>query len=393
MIPQIHDSGFQVVLAITGGGSRAIADLLSVPGASRTVLEAVVPYSRAALTSFLGYTPEEFCGPRTARAMAMQAFLRAQRERCDSATDNAKNFAWGGLSATCSLASDPPKRGPHRAHLAWQTPLETGTASVELDKGLRSRFEEEVLVGTLLVDQLADLAGLTERPPVQRKPSEKLVVEKFPGEPGWRDLLLGIAERVCLPSPLDPAESRAEETASGAALFPGAFNPLHDGHRQMSAIAQQILGRPVAYELSLTNVDKPPLDYRELTLRTRQFAAGQTLWLTRAPTFAEKARLFPEATFVVGADTVRRIGDPKYYRGEPLLRDAALRSLTETGSRFLVFGRVLGREFRGLADLDLPPALAARCKEVPADRFRVDLSSTSLRCAGQGLDPAPADEF
>ena len=42
-IPQF--CGRQLVVAVTGGGSQAIADLLTVPGASATVLEAVVPYS------------------------------------------------------------------------------------------------------------------------------------------------------------------------------------------------------------------------------------------------------------------------------------------------------------------------------------------------------------
>lgn len=45
----IHDSPTRVVLGISGGGSRAITDLLEVPGASRTVLDAAVPYSERAL--------------------------------------------------------------------------------------------------------------------------------------------------------------------------------------------------------------------------------------------------------------------------------------------------------------------------------------------------------
>ena len=64
-------------MAVTGGGSRAISELLEVPGASRTVLEAVVPYAAPALIAWLGAKPEHFCEPRTARAMAMVGFQRA----------------------------------------------------------------------------------------------------------------------------------------------------------------------------------------------------------------------------------------------------------------------------------------------------------------------------
>ena len=38
----------------------------------------------------------------------------------------------------------------------------------------------------------------------------------------------------------------------------GAFNPLHDGHRQLRTVAARRLGELVGYELSLHNVDKPP---------------------------------------------------------------------------------------------------------------------------------------
>src|SRR5208337_4999698 len=74
LIEQIHDSPRRIVLAAAGGGSRAIADLLEVPGGSRTLLEAVVPYSAPAMVDFLGGRPDEFCSAATARATAVAAF-------------------------------------------------------------------------------------------------------------------------------------------------------------------------------------------------------------------------------------------------------------------------------------------------------------------------------
>ena len=74
LIRRIHDAPTRSVLAITGGGSRAIAELLEVPGGSRTLLSAVVPYSAAALESWLGAKPENYCSARTARRMAMNAW-------------------------------------------------------------------------------------------------------------------------------------------------------------------------------------------------------------------------------------------------------------------------------------------------------------------------------
>jgi len=45
IIQHIHDSPLQAVLVVSGGGSQALAWLMSVPGATRTVLEVTLPYS------------------------------------------------------------------------------------------------------------------------------------------------------------------------------------------------------------------------------------------------------------------------------------------------------------------------------------------------------------
>src|SRR5262249_18559734 len=93
-------------------------------------------------------------------------------------------------------------------------------------------------------------------------------------------------------------------------LLPGSFNPLHPGHLELAALR---LGRPAAFELSVVNADKPPLSESEVRRRLRQFARQAPVWLTRAPTFLEKARLFGGAVFVVGADTAVRIVQPRFY--------------------------------------------------------------------------------
>ncbi len=132
----------KVVLVMAGGGSGAISSLLEVPGASRTLLEAVVPYHEGAFIHWLGGRPDHFCAPPTARAMAMVAFRRA-------ATYDASGNPLAGVACSASLVSDRPKKGPHRAHVAIQTMAATVTHSVGLVKGRRSRVGEERLVGRL----------------------------------------------------------------------------------------------------------------------------------------------------------------------------------------------------------------------------------------------------
>ena len=73
LIAETQASGRQAVLAITGGGTGAIAELLRVPGGSRLLLEAIVPYDPRALAEFLGAAAEQACSGETAVAMAARA--------------------------------------------------------------------------------------------------------------------------------------------------------------------------------------------------------------------------------------------------------------------------------------------------------------------------------
>ena len=140
---RIHDAGRRGVIVVTGGGSGAIARLVGTPGASRTVLEALVPYSSAALVEFLRGKPEGFCNAATARSMAMAAYRRACRlwevEGAPGAPNGEEPPALFGLGMTASLASYRPKRGAHRIHLAAQTAERTWSRSIELLKDLRTR--------------------------------------------------------------------------------------------------------------------------------------------------------------------------------------------------------------------------------------------------------------
>ncbi|MBI3462353.1 MAG: hypothetical protein HY000_04740 [Planctomycetes bacterium] len=371
LVRLIHQSPTPVVLAITGGGSGAIAELLREPGASRTVLEAIVPYAAAALTEWLGSTPEHFCAPPTASAMAMVAYLRARRLL--QPEGQARQLSAAGIGCTASLASDRPKRGPHRAHVAWQTVTVSGVLSLDLHKGKRSRAEEESVVAGLVLNAVAEACGLVERADLALLPGEAVQTAIAKAPLVWQELLSGSRRAV-----RQGAAGDGESASQPRAIFPGAFNPLHIGHRRMAEMGSRLLSRPVEFEISIENVDKPPLDFLQMQQRADQFSSGDRLWFTRAATFVEKAAIFPHATFLVGVDTLIRIADPKYYCSE-INCNAALEQIASHGCRFLVFGRATATGFQTLSDLQLPPALFAICCEVPAAEFREDISSTELR--------------
>lgn len=361
-VTRIHAATGQLVLAVTGGGSGAVSSLLRVPGASRTILEAMVPYAAASLAALLGGPPDQACSAPTARAMAMAAYLRACRYGAAGPL--------AGVGCTASLASDRPKRGDHRVHVALQTAASTSLWSLELAKGRRGRDEEEELASLLVLNAVAAACGLDERLELPLVGGEQVELQSITAPGPWRDLLSGQLDKIRHCGAANPLASRV--------IFPGAFNPLHGGHRHMAEIAAEMLAAPVEFEISILNVDKPPLDYLEIERRAAQFGA-HPLWLTRAATFQAKSALFPGAAFVVGVDTIRRIANPKYYGGSDAACRAAIEQIVARGCRFLVFGRAQDGQFVGLSQIELPEPLRSASREVPGERFREDVSSTELR--------------
>lgn len=368
LIEALHRTPHRCVLALTGGGTSAAAMLLNVPGGSRTVLEVHVPYHEQALIEFLGCRPEHFCSAATARAMAVRAYERA---------------GWlvpsepvVGVGCTASLATDRPKRGDHRFHVAVKNAGGMKTYSLTLTKDARDRAGEETVLDVVLLNALAEAFGLPERLIPSLLTGEEIGIDLEPALDPLEVLLQGGGAALCV-----EADGRwSFQTPRPALLMPGAFNPIHHGHRGMATAAARLTGLSPAFELSVLNVDKPPLTAEAIRQRLHQFAWDVPLWLTRAPTFAEKASLFPGTIFVVGADTAARIVSPRYYDHNEEQMAKALNHLCGQGCRFLVAGRVdASGRFLCLGDLPIPPVFRELFAEIPEGEFRLDVASSSIR--------------
>ena len=111
MASELIASGYQAAIAISGGGSSAVASLLKMPGASRFVVEASVPYHADALRAYVDAKPVSLCSSHVAGKMARVAYDRAlrwsgQQNRCM------------GIACTAALQSSRERRGSDRAHLS-----------------------------------------------------------------------------------------------------------------------------------------------------------------------------------------------------------------------------------------------------------------------------------
>eukprot|EP01031_Cornospumella_fuschlensis_P040962 gene40962-49968_t len=164
-IQDIHNVGPQrplYSLFVTGGGVSAPQWLLSVPGGSRSVMEVQIPYTRQALREVAGQFADSqtsLCSESWSLALAKAAYDRSARyllgeHRGLLLPGAAERVELLGLGLTASLASAQPKRGAHHAHLAAYSAAGLLSLHVELDKGARSREDEDIVVSLLLLDLL-----------------------------------------------------------------------------------------------------------------------------------------------------------------------------------------------------------------------------------------------
>src|SRR3981189_1453980 len=229
LISALHGSGRKAALAITGGGSGAVGELLRVPGGSRLLIEAQIPYDALALASFLGFAPAQACSSDTAIAMAQSARAGAARlvpPKTEGGTDLVGPDLVG-LGATAALVSDRPRKGEHRFHVAFANSVGIAHCTCVMAKGRRDRAAEEDLVSRAIVLWLARACGVAAPSPRSLLDADEYYAETVVAAGTAVDtidqLLAGEFDRVTV-QPDGPMILSAPRPGG---LVPGSFTPLH----------------------------------------------------------------------------------------------------------------------------------------------------------------------
>ncbi|MBA0798846.1 hypothetical protein Gohar_009400, partial [Gossypium harknessii] len=250
----------------------ALGLLMSVPGASNTVLEAVVPYSRMSMIQLLAKIPAKYCSQQTADEMALLAYNRALKL-------SSPGSPVLGVGFTGSLATTHPKQGDHRFHLSTRTSDRHWASTVTLLKGLRSRDQEEKVSSYFLLKAIANACKVSSTFDSELTESDVVAdeCERFFDED--KELEQLINGQICFK--VYPFSSGmygncfAETDKSNGdrkIILPGSFNPLHDGHLKLLEAATSICGDGYpCFELSAINADKPPLSIPQIKERVMQF--------------------------------------------------------------------------------------------------------------------------
>ena len=95
-------------------------------------------------------------------------------------------------------------------------------------------------------------------------------------------------------------------------MFPGSFDPLHEGHTKLAEAALDATKKrdaeepSLVYEISLKNADKGVIDVEQAEERLLQFKkANAAVALTRRALYVDKSQLFGPCDFVMGADALQ----------------------------------------------------------------------------------------
>jgi len=419
LIESLYSSQTKVGLAATGSGGAIFHWLLAVPGCSSSVLTADVPYAMAASREYLkaygsSVDPEQagYCSREMAEGLARAAFTKAARlqmeEVAGSEGEGGRERCLLGLGGNCLLGvgitagvvSTRPKRGKHRVHVASYSPQQ-GTVYyyLELSKGDRDRCGEDSIVSRIALRAILHAAEVDFPPEfgstalLIKEGKETIPEAIYNGDndalASLYDGMTSCALQIPVSQPAGAITplifSDIKPLPKGTIIFPGSFNPLHEGHMKLLKAAQDTLTKdqndrpPVIYEIAAFNADKPPLSREVLEARLAQFIgadldSSSCVAVTKAPLFVQKARLFPHSAFIIGADTAQRLVDPKYYNQSEFEMVCALSEIQFLGCRFIVGGRNSGEGFITLQDVLLGISLPGQLMSL-----FVDVSSTELR--------------
>ena len=239
-------------LAMAGGGSAALSAIAGRKGASAVLIDSRLAYSRKAADELRGFGGVGgFCSAEMALDLAHAAFSSAV-----SLDDRRRNQRLG-IGVASALATEPPRAGRDRAHLAV---VGEGTAAgwhLNLDAWPGDRGYQELLTGAATL--LAAWRGAGCGPGEPRGPAG-LAESLNPQEPAPAYWLNRVVSGRLSWVRCEPDGSWSGDGKPPTAILAGSFNPLHDGHLGLAAAAGSHLGTAVELELSMQNVDKERID-------------------------------------------------------------------------------------------------------------------------------------
>lgn len=343
----LKKSNTYLYIACTGAGAGLQQIIWSEPGISNVYIGSIFPYNKHETDAFLGFTPDKYVSEETALNMAIESFIRAKVVAYKEGKWDQKCI---GLGLTASVASEKVHRGEHHAFLCCVS--DNGATAVykkfEKKEGKEARKADGLFVDGFAINEISLHVNKHE----WVDPEYKCLINAF-----WFHPVFTINRRL--------------ETSNNNIKFPGNFNPPHAGHFDMASRSSKALsGGKIDYLINVDNPHKPHVSIIECLCRVAMFRASEefatscnSVQFTKGqPLFVDKVRNYPTCKFIVGADTLQRILDPKWgIRTKEVLKQIPKWSL-------LFFNRKEGTKTIDITDM--------HCDEVLIKLY--DILGTSL---------------
>lgn len=305
----------RLYVVAAGAGATLQGRLWSVPGISGVLVGGAFPYDPGAVDELIGYTPEKYVAPDVACEFAQVAYRKALLSKREGKPI--------GIGITASVAGTRIHRGLHQAFVAVFSDRQQLCARILFEKGLgyEPRAKDEDMTVALAMEMIYGEAGVPRKNPFPVPYDAGETVEGT-----WRWVS---AERVLGPRDLFLARpyfrangTREAEPKSGKGLLlvPGAFNPVHFGHFGMAKAAEDKSGLRATFAITLKPPHKDALSISEAISRLEQFRGRDLIFGWDDALYLQKAERFPGASFVIGADVMDRILDPKWCPVDPMLK-------------------------------------------------------------------------
>lgn len=300
----LDDTAPRVYIYATGAGAGIVAEigdvLQATPGASNFLENVQFGYDEKSTTAFLGYKPEKFVLEETAIALAMQAYMRAY-------IPGRKTI---GIGLTATIAGVRERKGGHRIICSLIADDMMVVCTQELNKGIGT--EQRAEDNKQAVNLILELLELAVRNRVEFSGGNAVTLRNIE-EKELLDLLLArpyiSADGSCC-----SGNKELDNQNSNLVLFPGSFNPVHEGHFGIAdkAVRRSGSGRKILFSINVNSHHKGEIESRDL-LRRISGLRGNDIYLTRDEfLYTDKIKRPGIRYLLMGVDSFQRMLDSKW---------------------------------------------------------------------------------
>ena len=337
---------FRIQVNVTGAAADLVADLVRLPGSSKKISGACIPYRQHQVVDAMGYESAKSVSEETAIGLAQVAYLTAQRTSVQHGEFEGKTPpSIIGLGLTGAVATDRDRRGEDHIWVAVRTVFGISVGHFQFAKGSgdNTRAWQNELANLIALNVLAKEVGanqsLSDFSDIASADCGEIAPDKVALEEVKKDRLDFSQPQLIMPSGevVNPSIINADTHL----VFPGSFKSFHCGHDLAAVNAATVSGKKVIFEISAVNADKAAVDGDELARRALQFRGRYPVLVTPdAPLFKDKSLAYSEGMgFVVGYDTASRLLDLRFYDGQEGKLREVMDVFRNRGNHFYVLGR------------------------------------------------------